>query len=388
MGTTSHQPGTFVTIVATPLNGSDSFFASWSGACSGWARTCVVEMTNDLEVTANFASQDANLVFVSSQTYRADLGGALAYDAQCNVLATTAGINNAAGNAYVALMSDDSTRVEVRLAGARGFRRMDGLPFADEVSTLFHYDAKIFYPLVLDENGVDPGAVSFFTGTDRDGDVHPRNCQGWTTLSNEPYSPWGAFGGRTRSGPLNEWIGGSFLSCAATERIVCVGRSKSIAVQPPPAPDSAKLTYLTNTPFVPGGMTPDQACDASKPSTAGSVRAVIATTTASAANRLNTNSIYARPDGVILGLGSQLLAGTQASGVWQRGDGSYTAGMFRSGAGSITQLGTQTCLDWTSSSGTLSAWVSMGAHLPEWWSSGGAGDYPCSSGFSLLCVEQ
>jgi hypothetical protein len=49
---TSFAPNTSVTLTATPDPGSA--WTGWTGACTGTATTCVVVMTSDKSVTANF----------------------------------------------------------------------------------------------------------------------------------------------------------------------------------------------------------------------------------------------------------------------------------------------------------------------------------------------
>ena len=86
-------------------------------------------------VTARFAPQTNNTVFVSSEVVPANLGGLDPYDAKCNELATAAGLNNAEGNAYKAWMSTSSASARDRIGSARGFARVDGRPFMDYLTT-------------------------------------------------------------------------------------------------------------------------------------------------------------------------------------------------------------------------------------------------------------
>jgi len=70
-----------------------------------------------------------NFVFATSTSYPADFGGLAGADAICNQHAGDAGLPGT----YVAWLSTTTVDARDRLAGARGFVRPDGLPFADTV---------------------------------------------------------------------------------------------------------------------------------------------------------------------------------------------------------------------------------------------------------------
>src|SRR5207244_408074 len=113
---------------------------------------------------------------------------------------------------FIAWVSDANSLSETRIGGSsavRGFYRMDGLPFADSLTTLLRFPETIFYPIVHDENGVDPGVVNAFSATDREGDLLPWNCSNWT--SSAPGST-GGHGGFTHTG--SGWSGSTFLDCS------------------------------------------------------------------------------------------------------------------------------------------------------------------------------
>ena len=132
-----------VALTAKPDLGSR--FAGWAGACTGTVRTCVLDLSTDRSVMAQFVPLTNNIVFASSQSYSPSLVGTAAYDLRCNQLASAVGLNNAAGNAYIAWMSDAFSTAPARLGTARGFIRVDGLPFADDVTSLApNLDGTIF----------------------------------------------------------------------------------------------------------------------------------------------------------------------------------------------------------------------------------------------------
>ena len=223
------------------------------------------------------ATQPPNVVFVSSQQFATDLGGATAYDTQCNMLATSAGINNMTDDAFVAWVSDSSSNAVTRLGSARGFVRVDGEPFADTVADLTA--GKLFHPLSVDENGDAQLDSAPLTGTLPDGTVASFTCADWTTAV-------AGFGGvgLSQSGP-EQWTSFTVAQCVNTLRIYCFMNTRTTIVQPAPA--SGKRIFLTASPFVPGSGDPDALCEAEKPAGTGSVVALLARTTAAASTLLD-----------------------------------------------------------------------------------------------------
>src|SRR5690606_4557544 len=128
--------------------------ASGSVAC-GPGRTCPRDMTCggdglcyagtppvivDAAVPPD-AAVPTNLVFVTSTTHEpASLGGLAGGDAICAARAEAAGLPGT----YVAWLSTATVDARDRLGSARGWRRVDGEPFADTVEDLA--SGKIFYP--------------------------------------------------------------------------------------------------------------------------------------------------------------------------------------------------------------------------------------------------
>ena len=164
------EHGTAVTLAARTTNGSGSYFSGWAGDCAsaGAFHDCTLSVTAARSVNANFLPQTWNLAFVSSTTFAANLGSAAAYDTECNLLASAAGINNAPGTAFMAWISSTASSAGARLGSPRGWVRLDGAPFADTKTKLLD-NRQIFRAIDLDENGTRRTSQSVMTGTNPDG---------------------------------------------------------------------------------------------------------------------------------------------------------------------------------------------------------------------------
>jgi len=383
-----------VTLQARTSNGSNAYFQGWSGGgCAGPFHDCTVTMDAAKSVTATFATQTFNLVFVSSTAFATTLGGTTPYDGQCNTLASAAGINNATANAYIAWISDGTSNAAARLGvSARGFVRLDGKAFADDQASWLASN-EIFHPIRFDENGADSGNDLAMTGTDADGTtMSSLSCTNWTVTSGN------LLAGNRFGGPGN-WSQNTTTACSAPQRIICMMKTKTAALNP--AANAGKKIYLTDTPYLIGSGSPDTKCDLEKPSGTGTVKALLAYTTAAAAGLVNPAATYVRPDGQVVGSGADLLAGGAAlgllqSGIWQSGNGTYRKnsgndfGRAWTGQTTLTQAGTAatTCDDWTNS-GLAGMTPIAGLYLDadsDWWSFGTR--FCSDSGNRLYCIEQ
>ncbi len=329
------------------------------------------------------ATQSANIVFVSSQVFATNLGSAVAYDTQCNILATNAGINNMTDDAFVAWMSDSTSNAVTRLGSARGFVRVDGEPFADTVADLTA--GKLFHSLHIDENGMKPFfAEAPMTGTLANGTVSPNTCSNWTATTGA-----GAVG-LMESGP-QQWTAFSTGLCENTYRIYCLMKTRNTVVQPPPV--SGKRIFLTASTFTPGSGSPDALCEAEKPGGTGTVVALLARTTAAASTLLGPTTTYIRPDGIVVGTGQRIIDASGvdpnarlASGIWQTGAGAYLDTIAWTGTTVLSTVPTSdTCGDWSSTTGTGLAGRSGFTGVGFWNRSSENCD---STSARLYCVEQ
>jgi hypothetical protein len=324
-----------------------------------------------------------NLVFVSSLvSLSPNLGSATAYDARCNELATKAGINSTAGDAFVAWISDSHSTALSRLGTARGFVRMDGQPVADDLGDLVA-GHRMFYPISLHETGaVRLPIVTVLTGMDILGNADPMGtCDDWTSTSSAQRVTAGAAG----EGPVTWYFWENGTCDMITGAVYCFMKTQTAELTPTPA--MGRKIFLSNGPVL-STESADARCDSSKPAGVGAVIALRATTTASASSLLTPDTTFVRPDGTVVGRTADLLANHLTSGIWQQGDGTYIENRsIWTGAASPSSVATAAtnCSDWTSTLGEATAGASP-ATGGSWWS-----NLPvsCSSTYTWsLCVER
>src|SRR5437016_3989404 len=122
-----------------------------------------------------------NRMFATRDTFAGALGGLAGADATCTAAAAAAGL----GGTFVALLSTSTTNAIDRLTAARGWARVDGVPFADMPAAIFPStfcdacDELVLAP-PLDEYG---NAVSGYawTGTTSRGTSNGNACADWTS---------------------------------------------------------------------------------------------------------------------------------------------------------------------------------------------------------------
>ena len=288
-----------------------------------------------------------NLVFVTSTSTRlAEVGGLAGADAMCNQLAADAGLRGT----YVAWLSDASTSAASRLSGARGWVRYDGKPVVDTVADLLA--GRILHPILLTETGVAvTGQFGIITATSNDGTL-AEDCSGFTSTSSSVTMMTGIAGAT-----FSTWTQNLASNCSQSLPLYCFGVDRSVPLTYTPA--TGRRAFVTAASWAPsGGVTAaDAACQAAADARAlgGSWRALIATTTATAASRFSASGApWVRLDGIALASTPDVLL----DGEILDAPLNYTeTGQYRgsnpanTGATSTTALGTaaSTCLDWTSS---------------------------------------
>jgi hypothetical protein len=383
------------------VNGTDSYFRQWLGG--GFYDQTWFVMLGNLTVTADFELQPANLVFVSSHSYPANAGSAAAFDDDCNALATAAGINTLTGDAYVAWVSDGASTAASRIGAARGWVRIDGEPFGDDLTDMLSNGA-IFNAPLLDEHGQPPEygyASTVWTGTNPDGSADPTgDCGDWTVTDTSTKAALGnVFGGPKLWTTATKTTG-----CGTVQQLLCFGTAHGTPVSPHVI--AGKRTFLSNTPWNPGAPggdgDADLHCDAEKPPGMGAVRALIGTSTRAPSSVMVEGTSYVRLDGTLVGTGAEIERDYYTrpldSGIWQAGDGTYpiaaTDGYVWTGTQEVNSPSTGIvfdCSDWTSSSGgsgTVGTFGIVDQSSPDWWF--GAVFSTCDNPLHarVYCVEQ
>ena len=369
-----------VQLGARTTNGSNAFFSGWSGgSCAGRAVDCAVAFGSPTTVGAAFSPLINNLIFVTHDKYVTTLGSATAYDAKCNLVATAAGLNNATANGYVALVSSPTSLARSRLGTARGWVRLDGRPFADAQTSLFG-SQQVFNPIRFEETGQFTPYVAL-TGSLVSGQLGD-SCSGWTSSA-------GTFSVADPGGGPYTWggtalSGGGGLPCTSTAPLICMGTTMNAVVAPPVI--SGRKIWLSTTAFTIGaGGTPDQKCQAERPSGVTQAIAFISTTTQAASSLLSPATSYLRPDGTLVATGAQLATASDLeSGIWQSAGGLYEIAAAWTGSTTPSALGTSTCGDWASTVAVGVVGAVVGPTNNFWWSNS---TLPCNEAGRLYCLQ-
>jgi hypothetical protein len=324
---------------------------------------------------ADDAASVPNVMFVSSALQpAATLGGLAGADATCSALAGAAGMTGT----FVAWLSTSTGDAWTRLGSARGWVRPDGKPFTDRVADL--RAGVVFYPPRLDEKLGDytGGAPYVVTATGPDGTLVSGSCGDWTNASSGPtYGfPYAGTGG---------WTGGAgtVTGCDNPTQIYCFQIDHDVAVAPPPP--AGRRAFVTAGTFDPstgvGGADTLCATEATSAGLSGSFRALIATTTATAASRFTLGTPWYRIDGVEVT--SDLM--TLLAPIDVEANGTYGATTPVTGANDAFSLATMAidCNDWTSNASTTQAMKGQPGQTPAWFA-----DYPlgCDTTFVTLGV--
>jgi hypothetical protein len=343
-------------------------------------------------MTATFSDLINNRAFISSESFAPTLGSTAAYDAACNRLAVAAGLSAQADASFIAAMSDAATPFVSRLKpGVHGWVGVDGRAFVDRLDLLDF--STVYYPMTWDEAGNWVPVSQFMTGTNPDGSANVNNCADWTDAAGGV-----ALASDSRLGP-GWWISSGSVRCSDVAPILCLENSKTDTLVRPTV--AGKLIWRTNTPYVPGSMTPDQKCQSERPPGVSAARAFVSYPNAPANDVLDQAALYVRPDGSLVGTGAQLrtgsistvatsLAGMPQTGIWQSADGSYASvddRMTWTGTSHVfdTAQPGESCAGWTSTAGTGFQGNSLVLSAGYWQNT--ADLIPCTTPAHLYCVE-
>jgi hypothetical protein len=370
------DPGTAIALRGLATTGG--WFRGWSGPCGG--RTdCDFVADADVTVNAVFTPRP-NRAFVTSTTTTGNIGGISGADAICNNRAMEANL----GGSFVAYISKATMDIRDRIAGSRGWVRVDGAPVADLPGDF--ETGPLIYPIRLDENGADVGPAEIYTAT-RGGTFYGQSCLDW--MSADPLENGHAASASWTSILAIE----SFqVDCDESKRLLCLETGQNVPVAASPHP-TGRLGFVTRNDWTPGGgvASADAACmaEATSIGRSGTFLAMVATSTESASDRMNLDGEpWMRLDGVRYSddvattfTATDLDVPFEIDSAGQRVDVTVFSGAHV--PTDVAQLG-ENCSDWTSTDPMLDGRYRYTAttHL--------ATDkaYACPGAARLFCVEQ
>jgi hypothetical protein len=299
----------------------------------------VADAADDADVHGADAGIAANVVFVTSTSHAPETLTSLAVaDAICAARATEAGLPGT----HVAWISRDGVAARDRLAGARGWVRVDGAPFTDQVDDLLA--GTIWMPLRLDERGNDVGdGALVYTGTTSAGTLATGdNCSvAGTGRSGSPHKTF------------SDWTSDGSLACNVAQRLYCFGVDRVAQVAPTPA--AGRRAFITSASFAPssGSGAADALCASSSSSSglSGSYLALIGGPTASAMSRFDLGGAnWVRLDGIPIATSTTTFAAAQWSTPLNvTAAMTYVGDHVATGGGLPTQApdASATCDDWS-----------------------------------------
>lgn len=331
---------------------------------------------------------DHNVVFVTSSTYvPGDLGGIPAADQLCTNIANDHGFEGE----FIAWLSDSLYDSKERLGDARGWVRPDGKPVMNFPSN-FAETRPFYYPIRLDETEADVGNVEVATNTNAVGAVTMGGCGNFTSTTGE--LAVGVSEGTTARYTFHDHE--AYGDCGDPYHLYCFGISKTepLTIEP----DSGRTAFVSSV-WVPGGGLDSadahcqQEADAETGLT-GTFKALLATSTASAASRFDaTGDVWIRTDGIALASSAAALMDGEfdtSINVTADGDGYVGSAGVWTGAPSPTDLGSEatTCQDWATDETTASGTGTQAASSAPRAFSEAAGSTSCDTGLRLYCLQE
>ncbi|HUQ02034.1 MAG TPA: hypothetical protein VM261_06025 [Kofleriaceae bacterium] len=379
------------TVTLTATAGSGSRFGGWGSPCSGTG-PCELTVDADMAIDARFDSNadGHNFVFVTKgEQTPAALSSLSNADAICAADAAASGLPGT----YRAWLSTSTVAAKDRLGTARGWVRVDGRPVADSLADLTA--GKLLFPVRFQADGtqaVQDGAAHavVVTGTSREGTMASTNCADWTSSTNMART-----GNANSTGRIwTDWFDGDPQYCSSPFAFYCFGIDETVPLTV--MPSSGRLAFVTSNTWTPGGgvASADAFCqgEANTAGRSGTFKALVASTTASAASRFDVNGApWVRADAIPLAApGTSPFAAIEAP-LNVRIDGSYLdAGSVATGATSPTALATTgtSCGDWTVSSAASKGIVGSAEDTVGWFTEFGPFLWECNNARYLYCFEQ
>lgn len=390
----------------TLTSSSGALAQRFDGECQSNTAACSFVMAKPSAVA--LAVSRFNYVFLTNSEFDGDLKGADAdalrgADAKCQAAADAAKLPGE----FVAWISTTTNNAVDRIVatGARGWIRPDGLPVGDTIgdgtsSTDMLFDGHVYYPPRVTELG-NVTTSHAWTSTDdtgalvRTGD----NCNNYSNASGANHGRLGAaFGGPT------VWTDDSSASvssrtCDRPHPIYCFGttvnRPLTSADLPAIVGRRAFLSSPWDTVARPGLSGADGVCqaDAAAASLPNPTRfkALLATTSASAASRFNTTTGagWVRTDGVeVSATAADLMTSKLGSPIVVTADGkTYLSSAVHTGALTPRSVATNAnCSDWSDNTSNFGgAKGTSGFGSAKFFDAGFSGT--CQAGVRLYCLE-
>jgi len=321
-----------------------------------------------------------NPVFVVQVTDIGALGLAGA-DAACQAAADNAPLPGV----YRAWLSTNTVNAVDRLAGARGWVRPDGTPFADTVTDIV--TGKALSPITVEANGAFSPLSYVASGTLGNGTTSGQTCNDWTSTTGQ------SSGGTTTATSTyftdNQVTGGA---CGGTAGIYCFGIDRNEPMVITPA--TGRIAFVS-TPWAPGGGLSDadahcQADAASHGLTETFVAALAGTASSDPKQRLNTAGMpWVRLDGIPLAATAVDTFASASSRIAPLNldiDRMYIgADLVWTGFRTLTPT---SCNDWIQTGGGQTGAATNGAYELLFDLFGLGAPIPCNTAQRLYCFEQ
>jgi hypothetical protein len=295
-------------------------------------------------------SDVANVAFVTSSRHTGDLGGLAGADAICAARAAEAGLPGT----FIAWLGTTAFPAWSRLAGSRGWRRVDGTAFADNRDDLV--TSAPLAPLVLDELGNDARDVPMtfaWSGMRADGSTEPiSNCLDWTSAAPTDQANVGL---PSAGGP--GYISETGAACDQLGALYCVeiGHVASVDI----SRARGRYAFVSAASWVPnarGIASADEECssDATRAGLPGSYRAYLPSSLAPADRFDRSGPPWIRTDGALLArTASDFFADRRRNFVDRTAEGTHVPSV--SVWGGIPNVAGDVCAAWTARQATTPA---------------------------------
>ena len=353
------------------------------------------------------ATSPANVAFVTSTTYTANLGGIAGADAKCQARANAAGlpgtfkawISDSTTDAYCHIHNLTGTKaskcgLSVLPVAAGPWVRTDGLPFAPAIGELTATSHVVYTPLNYDEFGhLFPTSTSYnFTNTDWNGVFSGGGgiftaCADWT----DGASAASLANGGWVYGTTGLWGSGFGVACNANLPLICMQTGAGGPL--PTVASTDKKAFVTSTTYTGnlGGLAgADTLCQtragAAGLANASKFKAWLSDATYDAVTRLSSNGPWSRIDGFrIANNKTDLTDGTLFNSISQDDQGNYTNAYVWTGTNANGTKAATTCNNWADGTAGQSGLFGFGGLANSYWTNYSATQ--CSNAYQLYCFE-